>query len=280
MAGIVSVSRTDLESRRKKLRQKRILKVIQTIWRGVAVSSFAGGLLWVAIQPIWVLSDPGKQIMISGNQLLTDQGIKSLLLQSNPTLSSPQSLLRIDPTTIATSLSRQEAITQAKVSRSLFPPGLIVQVVERKPVAIAQKLSLADEASNKRVSLGLLDANGVLIPFEKYKSHLSSVNIPSLRVIGSPEKYRPYWNQVYEAVSKSRLKITEIDWQDPTNLILKTELGSVHLGSPSSQLAEQIKVMAQLQHLPKQVNFNQIDFIDLKNPNSPLVRMNHENLKK
>jgi cell division protein FtsQ len=279
MAGIVSLSRTDLESRRKKLRHKRLLKVIQTVWRGVALSGFAGSLLWVAIQPIWVLSDPSKQIMITGNKLLTDKGIQSLLLQYNPTLSSPQSLLRIDPTTIAKSLNRQEIIVQARVSRSLFPPGLIVQVVERKPVAIAQKMPPDGDTSINRVSLGLLDANGVLMPFEKYKLLNSSVETPSLKVIGLPEKYRPYWNQVYEAVSQSRLKITEIDWRDPTNLILNTELGKVHLGSVSSQLLEQINVMAQLQHLPKKVNFNQIDFIDLRNPNNPLVRMNHEKQK-
>ncbi|MBW4513222.1 MAG: FtsQ-type POTRA domain-containing protein [Scytonematopsis contorta HA4267-MV1] len=280
MAGIVSLSRTDLESRRKKLRHKRLLKVIQTIWRGVALSGLAGSLLWVAIQPIWVLSDPTKQIMITGNKLLTDKGIQSLLLQYNPTLSSPQSLLRIDPTTIAKSLNRQEIIAQARVSRSLFPPGLIVQVVERKPVAIAQKISPDAETASNRVSLGLLDANGVLMPFEKYKLLKPSVEAPTLKVIGSPEKYRLYWNQVYEAVSHSRLKITEIDWQDPTNLILNTELGKVHIGSVSSQLPEQINVMAQLQHLPKKVNFNQIDFIDLRNPSNPLVRMNHENQKK
>ncbi len=280
MAGIVSLSRTDLESRRKKLRHKRLLKVIQTVWRGVALSGFAGSLLWVAIQPIWVLSDPTKQIMITGNKLLTDKGIQSLLLQYNPTLSSPQSLLRIDPTTIAKSLNRQEIIAQARVSRSLFPPGLIVQVVERKPVAIAQKISPDGETASNRVSLGLLDANGVLMPFEKYKLLKPSVETLTLKVVGSPEKYRPYWNQVYEAVSHSRLKITEIDWQDPTNLILSTELGKVHIGSVSSQLSEQINVMAQLQHLPKKVNFNQIDFIDLRNPNNPLVRMNQENQKK
>jgi cell division protein FtsQ len=66
----------------------------------------------------------------------------------------------------------------------------------------------------------------------------------------------------------------EIDWQDPMNLILKTELGTVHLGAPSFHLSEKIRVMAQMRHLPVQLNLSEIEYIDLKNPEYPLVQMN------
>jgi cell division protein FtsQ len=70
--------------------------------------------------------------------------------------------------------------------------------------------------------------------------------------------------------------VTEIDFQDPTNLILTTELGIVHLGSPSNKLPEQIQVLEEMRHLENQVNPSNIDYIDLKNPVMPLVQVNQK----
>ncbi|PMB43969.1 cell division protein FtsQ [Fischerella thermalis CCMEE 5205] len=275
MASIVSISRTILAGRRKKLRKKRQIKFIQAIWRTIAVTSLAGGLLWIAIQPIWVLKTP-KDVVISGNQLLSDEEVQSLLV-----LSYPQSLWRIEPYRIARSLQQQPSIAQATVSRRLFPPGLVVQLQERTPVAIAQVRREQDNSKNgnTKVIMGLIDANGVWIPLENFTSLNSKVKLPTLKVIGSPEQYRPHWSYFYEAISQTSLKVTEIDWQDPTNLILKTELGLVHLGTPSPQLPEQIKVLAQIRHLPSQLNPNDIEYIDLKNPEHLLVQMNQKNSK-
>jgi len=281
MASIISISRTGLEGRRKRLRRRRQMRVIQSIWRTLAISGLASSLLWITIQPIWVLRD-SHDIMISGNQLLSDEAIQSLLM-----LSYPQSLWRIEPSEIAQSLKQQPAIAQATVSRRLFPPGLIVQIKERVPVAMSINKSFRildqmhqdqrnSDANHKKVTVGLLDANGVWMPLEKYTSLNPTVQLPSLKVIGWPEQYRPYWAQLYQALSQSSVKVTEIDWQDPTNLILKTELGKVLLGTPSSQISEQIRVMAQLRHLPAKLNPSQIEYIDLKNPEYPLVQMNQK----
>ncbi|NJL10961.1 MAG: FtsQ-type POTRA domain-containing protein [Calothrix sp. SM1_7_51] len=278
MAGILSVSRTDLESRRKKLRQKRLRHVIQTVWRTAAVSGLAGSLLWVAIHPIWIVNNPTKQIVISGNKLLSEEAIESLLVQSNPQLLEARSLLRIDPSTIAKSLEQEEPIANADVRRRLFPPGLIVQIKERTPVAVVQEHS-DGENGDRLISVGLLDINGLLMPIEKYKSLTSTVELPNLKVIGNPEQYRPYWSQIYTAVTNSPVKVTSIDWEDPNNIILKTDLGTVHLGSPSSHLPEQIKLLAQMRNLPKFLKSNQFEYLDLKNPKSPVVQMNQIKLK-
>ncbi|BAZ65837.1 MAG: FtsQ-type POTRA domain-containing protein [Pelatocladus maniniholoensis HA4357-MV3] len=275
MASIVSISRTILARRRKKLRKKRLIKLIQAIWRTVSVTSLAGGLLWIAIQPNWVLKTP-KDVVITGNQLLSAQEVQSLLV-----LSYPQSLWKIEPSRIARSLQQQPSISQATVSRRLFPPGLVVQLQERTPVAIAQmrREQANSKNANTKVTMGLLDANGVWIPLKNLTSLNSRVKLPTLKVIGSPEQYRSYWSSFYEAISQTSLKVTEIDWQDPTNLIIKTELGLVHLGTPSPQLPEQIKVLAQIRHLPSQLNPNEIEYIDLKNPEHLLVQMNQKNRK-
>ncbi len=275
MAGMISISRTILQGRRQRLRHRRQRRIIQSIWRTLAVSGLASGLMWMAIQPIWVLTDP-HEIMISGNQLLSDKAIQSRLM-----LSYPQSLWRIQPSKIAQALMEQPTIEQATVTRRLFPPGLIVQIKERVPVAITYSDPNHREQSkidteHKKATVGLLDASGVWMPLEKHTSS-TTVKLPSLKVIGLPEQYRPYWAQLYQALSQSSVKVTEIDWQDPTNLILKTEIGKVILGTPSSQLSEQIRVMTQMRHLPAQLNLSQIEYIDLKNPDYPLVQMNQKN---
>jgi cell division protein FtsQ len=268
MAGIISVSRTDLAQRRQKLRRQRQMKIIQAIWRTFAITGLASGLLWVAVQPVWMLKTSKQIVMKSGNKLLSDQTTQSLLV-----LPYPQSLWRIEPSAIAKSLKKQPTIAQAIVRRRLFPPGLIIEIQERAPVAVTQILG------GKKVIIGLLDASGAWMPLEKYTSLNPTKKLPNLRVIGSPTQYCLYWTQLYQAVSQSPVKVLEIDCQNPTNLILKTELGNVHLGVPSPQLSEQIKVLAQMRHLATKFNSGQIEYIDLKNPESPLVQMNSKRPK-
>jgi cell division protein FtsQ len=276
MAGMISVDRTDLRYRRHKLRRQRQMKIIQAIWRTFAVSSLLGGLLWVASQPMWVLESP-KQIEIkSGSRSLSPEAIKTVLV-----LSYPQSLWRIEPSRVADSLTKQPTIAKASVNRRMFPPGLIIDIQERVPVAraLTNQQATINRDTNSASSTGLLDANGIWMNEEKYTSLNPTVKLPSLIVIGSFEQYRPYWNQLYQSVSQSSVKVMEINCQDPTNIILKTELGYVHLGAASPQISEQIKVLAQMSHLPTQLNPNQIEYIDLKNPESPLVQMNQKTVK-
>lgn len=288
MAGILSVSRTNLAQRRQKLRRQRQMKIIKTVWQTMAVTGFASALLWVAIQPIWVLKDSAQIVIKSGDQVVKQENINKLL-----GLSSPQSLWRIEPTIIADTLRKQPNIAEATVTRRLLPPSLIIEIQERVPVAIAQvsqdqtvtncllgsrsnvKYCLQNRpGTNKQNQLGLLDVNGVWMPIDKYASINPQPKLPQLIVIGSPAEYQPFWNQLYEAIAQTSLKVTEINFQDPTNLILKTELGNVHLGSPNNKLLEKIQVLGQMRHLQTKVNLSNMDYINLKNPAIPLVQVN------
>lgn len=268
MSSIDSVSRSELTQRRKILRTERRMKMFQTIWRTLAVTSMAGGLIWATTRPIWVLRE-SKQVIVEGNQLLSTQVIKSFV-----PLSYPQSLLRIEPEAIAQTLEAQPTIADATVTRRLFPPEITVQVKERVPVAITvTKLTKASSTSTS-TSIGLLDATGVLIPIQSYSSSERKLKLPNLKVIGPLEQYRPYWVQLYQAVSRSPVKVIEINCQDPANIILKTELGMVHLGAYSSKLTTQLRVLDQMRRLPTKVTSSQVAYIDLTNPETPSVQMN------
>lgn len=271
MTSITSVSRSELTQRRRLLRRHRYLKVFQALLRTLAVSGLLGGLVWATTRPIWLLSE-SNQVVIEGNQILSDQAIQSLL-----SLSYPQSLLRIQPEEMAQSLESQPPIAEATVTRQLFPPEITVQVKERVPVAIAiTQFPKGNSSSSPKASVGLLDQNGVWIPIQSYGSPSSTLKLPKLKVIGVPEQYRSYWPQLYQSVSHSQIKVTEIDCREPANLILKTELGIVHLGPYSSRLAVQLNVLAQMRQLPSQINLSQISYIDLKNPEATSVQMNQQ----
>lgn len=274
MPEILSVSSTDLEDRRKKLRRNRQIQIIGAIWRTLTLTGLTCGLLWFLIQPIWVLKSK-KDITVSGNQLFSDEAI-----QSKMQLSYPKSLWRVEPSRLSKSLKEQQpGITRATVTRRLFPPGLVVKVSEILPVAISQTPILPDaNSTNKKPVNRLVDINGVEAIADNYKS-IPANKLPSLKLIGSPNVCRPFWKQLYQAVSKSSVKVMEIDCQNSTNIILKTELGSVHIGSPISELSEKIKLLAKIRRLPAQVNMSQIEFIDLTNTETILVHMNHKKVR-
>lgn len=278
MTSISSVSQTELTQRRHKLRHQRRLKALQNSWRTLAVSGLAGSMAWVITLPGWVIRQP-EQIAIAGNRFLSEQAIQSYL-----PLSYPQSLFQLEPQALAENLESKAPIAEATVARQLFPPRLIVQVTERHPVAVTSlnlttppiKLSEVKPTSTPP-SIGLLDANGVWMPLETYVSLNQSFKLPPLQLIGSQEQYRPYWSELYQQISRSPVKVSEIDWRDPNNLILKTELGIVHLGPYSSKFASQLAAVDRMRKLPEKLNSKQIEYIDLKNPEAPAIQMNQPN---
>lgn len=264
MANIASVSQNELTSRRKKLRQARRIKSFQSVWRTLFVGGMATGLVWAITLPDWVIRSP-EQIVIEGNHFLSAKAIRSLL-----PLSYPQSILQVQPQAIAKSLESQGPIAKATVSRQLLPPGLTIQVRERKPVAIAKPPT---RTLNSNTTAGLVDDQGVWMPKTSYTELEQNLELPTLKVIGSNEQYRPYWSEVYQAMSRSAVQVLEIDWQDPGNLILKTELGNVHLGPYSSRFSEQLAILDRMRELPTHVNPSKIAYIDLKNPDFPAIQM-------
>jgi len=271
MTSKTSISWSDLTQRRRILRSRRRLKQLQFLWRMLIVTSLLGGSIWATTRPVWVLRDESNQIIVEGNHLLSEQAIQSLL-----PLDSPQYLLQIEPEAIARALKSHPPIADVTVTRQLFPPSLIVQVQERVPVAIGlTKRSEGSSTLDAKASTGFLDQTGVWIPIQSYNSQVrSKLKSLNLKVIGPPEQYRSYWTQLYQAVSRSPVKVTEIDCQDSANLILKTELGIVHLGPYTPQLTEQLKVLDQMRQISTKMKSSQIAYIDLKNPQTPLVQMN------
>ncbi|MEG5035129.1 FtsQ-type POTRA domain-containing protein [Microcoleus sp. AT3-D2] len=281
MASFGAVSQTELGRRRQKLRQQRRARLAAVVWQMLAASAMAGGLLWWIAQPAWLIAR-SEQVKVEGNQWLSDKAVRSLV-----PLSYPQSLWGIQPQALAEKLESTGPIAKAKVTRNLFPPSLTIEVAERLPVAVAQPTAVLRSNSDKE-KVGWLDARGGWMPSDSYtavRSQNSSIgpgsipgtqpqrSLPTLKVIGPLEQYRASWQKFYQGLSGLTVKVFEINWQNPNNLILKTEIGTVHLGPYSSKTAEQLKVLDRMRQLPKQLDSSKIAYIDLKNPASPIVHL-------
>ncbi len=261
-SGIASVSRTELAQRRQQLRRQRRVRLLQTGWRSLAICGLAGGLVWVITLPAWVIRKP-DQVQIEGHQRLSPQTVRTLL-----PLEYPESLLRLEPQEIAAQLKAKPPIADAVVTRRLLPPGLTVQIQERQPIAIAQPSTQNPSSS----SPGLLDATGTWMPLESFTALEQPFQKPTLIVIGDWSQYHADWPTLYESIRRSPLKISEIDWRDPSNLILKTDLGIVHFGPYNSRFDEKLQALDRMRQLPKQLDLKQIDYINIANPESPLVQ--------
>jgi cell division protein FtsQ len=267
-----SYSSGQLKDRRRKLRRQRGFKSLQASWRLVAVGGLAAGLVWIVTLPDWVIRRP-EQVAIEGNQILSIEGIHALL-----PLSYPQSLLHVHPDLLARELVKEPSpIAEANVRRELFPPSLTVRVRERYPVAIAYPPTPPAGSKGRAVPaakpIGLIDDRGLWIPFESYQSLTSASVLPKLKVRGNFESYRQDWSILYGALQKTAVKVFEVDWQDPGNLILTTELGIVHCGSDRALVPQQLQVLDRMRQLPQAIKLSQIAYIDLKKPDAPFVKM-------
>jgi cell division protein FtsQ len=257
MTGIASVSSTQLKNRRQKLQGRRRLKALQAIWRFCAIASMAGGSVWVITLPQWTISQQ-SQIEIIGNRLVSQDQIRKLI-----PLEKPQSVWQLPTQQIIARLEANPPLADAQVTRQILPPKLTVEVTERQPVAVA--------VSGREV--GFLDAQGIFIPKSFYEQAGQNWKVPTLKVTGYRDLYRQQWEQLYSLVARSQIKVSEVDWRNPSNLVLKTELGTVYCGSYTERFPEQLSVLARMRQLPTRVPGDRITYIDLTDPAFPTIQL-------
>jgi cell division protein FtsQ len=275
MRDFLSVSEAELVERRIYLRRQRRWKALQSIWRSLLVMGITGGLVWGVTRPIWVIRS-ADQVSIQGNSLLETETIQALL-----PISYPQALVTVQPEVIARELEARAPIATATVQRQLFPPRLSVHVQERYPVAIAYRPAVNPAAlpPQRREEMladqvGLVDEKGFWISVDRYVNLDQMLELPDLKVLGMRDEYQEQWLLLYGAIRSSPVQVQEIDWRDPANLILTTEVGMVHLGPLGDRIDTQLRALDQLRDLPEALDdISQLDYIDLRNPQSPVLQL-------
>lgn len=252
----------NIRDQRKTLKRQRQLRSLQTFWRSLLISSLAGGLIWASFLPKWTIKQ-SQQVEIQGNQYLTTTAIKDIIEEA-----VSESVVTLTPEKIQSILQNQAPIAQATVSRDLYPPRVTIAVAERKPVAV----TVPNPNTVDPLEKGYLDAQGIWMSQEHYRSD-HALPTPSLKVVGYRPQYRLQWAQIYPQLQALPLSIQEINWEDPANLILETELGQVHLGGNIETLPKQLALLAKLRNLPQELPPREMRYINLKDPDFILIEL-------
>lgn len=309
MAGIAPVSRHELSQRRQQLRRQRRNRILKLSWRSLVVLGIAGTLVWAVTQPNWVIRN-AAQVKIEGNQFLAAKTVRSLLPINYPeslskvqpakiaeTLKDKAPIAEVSverhlfPPGLTVRIRERKPVAQAWLSLSSqgkTNPANRSNGEEATNPAHASSVSTANEARSSSPSntsesspkeagnskpSGLLDESGRWIPLESYAAVEQNLQLPPLKVIGNPDTYRPHWDRFYPIISRSPVNVQAIDWQNPGNLILTTEIGVVHLGAYGNQFANQIRVLDRMRDLPRNKTASSMEYLDLRNPNAPILKL-------
>jgi cell division protein FtsQ len=269
MSDVSPISHDQLQARRKTLRRRRHLSLGQSLWRWLAMAGLTGAVFWGVTRPVWLIHSP-RQIQVSGNERLSDEALQALV-----PIDYPQSLLEVEPETLAYQLRQRAPLVEAKVSRQILPPRLKVQVRERVPVAVVLPTRGSDGDDAKTyLQAGLIDAQGSWMPTSSFGlQSAQDANLPTLRLRGIQPQYQRYWPQIYATIRTSPVAIQELDWQDPSNLVLHTDLGIVYLGAYTPDLERQLATLDQMRNLSEQVGEDDVAHIDLSNPDRPALAL-------
>jgi cell division protein FtsQ len=262
------MSYEQLINRRQRLKRRRQIKSWQSVWRSMLVSGIAGSLGWLIVQSNWVIRQ-ADQITIQGNEILSPKVILAIL-----DYSYPLSLFQLEPQVMTEKLESSGSISKARVTRQLLPPSLTIEVTERYPVAIAvAPSSTVGNREGGNSQEGFLDFQGVWLPRDIYTEIDPNLPLPTLKVIGSPSQYQPHWREFYQAIRNSAVEVWSVDWRNPSNIILTTELGKVNIGIYSKQFPDQLSTLGRMRHLPHKIPTSKIDYIDLTNSLNPAIKL-------
>ncbi len=235
-----------LKQQKHKLRQR-------FLWRSMLLSSLFISLLAITIIPQEKINHP-SQVKIQGTSLVADSIVHRLL-----NIPYSNYIWQIPVHKLTRNLESIPPIAKARVNKQIFPPLLKVYVEERNPVAIA--------ISASRNDWGFLDSQGVWLAPKYYQDNGAKIILSELKVVNFQPSYASLWAEIYHLIqTHPSINIQEVRWDNSRNIYLKSEIGTVYLGSDSSRLQDQFTAMASLKNLPKHLKPSEIYYIDLTNP--------------
>ena len=279
--------------RRNQLKRQRRNRFLQFSWRIGFTLGLAATLGWGLSQPEWKIRSL-SQIKVLGNTRLSTETLERLL-----PVTYPSSLIRIQPSVISRQLKTYAHVDQVTISRQLFPPQVNIVVQERAPVAKAQCNNCAlvydGQSLFGKNNMWLIDSEGVVLPQASYPN-VEPKTLPQLEIDGylhapsnpqdldgiegrpvttSPQQKRRL-RQMLPLLLKSPVDIRKVDWRDPNNIKLHTQLGTVHLADPTQspmQLKAQLEALDKLRSLPTKVDWKRVAFLDLSDPQYPTLEL-------
>ena len=247
--------------RRRRLRQERRQELLIQLWRLVFFLLTATGLSWLLLTLGWNLRS-ASQIQISGSQRMDEN-----VVVKAAGLSFPQSLLSLEPGQIETKLMQELPVQEVSVQRRLLPPGLDIQLVERRPIAAASRMG------PNGIERGMVDREAQWMPMDMAKRGEKPAS--AVKVEGWISNRRAVIALILQQRDLLGRPLKTIVVKPAGDVSLRVEtLGLINLGANEALLEQQFKTIAQLtQSLPPDLRGTSNEGLDLSDPSQPELKL-------
>lgn len=251
-------SSSELKQKLSLLQRKQQIRQRCYLWRSLVVSSLAGGLFTLAMSSYWQIKSL-SQVRIQG-----DRNLASSTIEDRLKITYPQSIITISTGQMNRQLRSIRALQSVRVTKSLFPPKVYIDLQERVPVAVAV-------ASRK---VGFLDREGVWLDPSFYEN-VELLPYDSIKVVNFAPKHSRIWSEIYSlTIAYQTVNVREVHWDEGGNLWLITDNFKVFLGMDSSLLQRQFATLASLPDSQSEPSLLNVIQIDLTNPDVPFLTVN------
>ena len=261
--------------RRKRIKQnrKRVIstKKVSNIFQNKAFLIELWHLLFFSSSSIFLILTFANQawepISFDQTKITGLSGLTKNDIQKTTSIFYPKSLLELNPKEIESYLIKKLPVKGVSVNRKFFPPEININIVEREPIAFANRFI------SNNLEEGMIDIEGSWIPLQFVNE--SKKNKIKLSI----ENWNPNKKNEIILIIKNRFilqsPLQEIKINPLQEISIKTEyFNSVLLGSDTDRLMEQINKLNQLQKsLPNLLINTKVKIVDLKDPSNPELKI-------
>jgi len=236
-------------------------KFLTDLWQLLFYTSTSIFLTLTFLNQAW------KPISFDQTKIKGLSGITKNDIKESTSIFYPKNLLELNPKEIESYLIKKLPIKEVSVSRKFFPPEIHLNVLEREPVAFANRVGL------NKIEKGMIDIEGYWIPLKfvnKSKRNQIQLSIENWNPNKKKEIILIIKNQFIFKSPLQKIKINPLQ-----EISLKTEhFDLVLLGSETDRLIEQINKLNQLQKSLSNLLINtKVRIVNLKDPNKPELKI-------
>jgi len=247
--------------RRRRLRQERRREQLIQSWRILLFAGVSCGLIWLLLSAGWSLRSQ-EQLSVSGSDRLgSDAVVKAAGLRF------PRALITLEPGRLERRLLAELPVQSVSVQRRLVPPGLVVTLKDRLPIAAANRMGTRGREQ------GMVDLEGHWMPINVARQGEAPAS--TVRVEGWIPSRRSMIATVLERRDQLGSPLQVIYVAPDGDLSLQTKaLGLVRLGSNERLLDQQLSTIALLSSsLPETFLGTASSGIDLSDPAKPELQL-------
>ena len=247
--------------RRRRLRQERRRERLIQIWRILLLGGVSGGLIWVLLSAGWSLRSQ-QQLTVRGSERLGSEAVVKAA-----GLRFPRPLITLEPGLLERRLQAELPVQSVSVKRRLVPPGLDIELQDRRPVAAASRMGARGKEQ------GMVDFEGHWMPLTVARQGEAPAS--AVRVDGWIPSRRSMIAAVLAQRDQLGSPLSEIHIAPAGDLSLRTQtLGLVQLGSNERLLDQQLRTIALLSSsLPENLRGKASSGIDLSDPSRPELQL-------